>query len=251
MLRYVTQAFWSRPPIAGVSVPWNALAVSAAFGAGFFDARIWIVAAFAEALYLAARIASPGFRRSVDAASPGEDRDGPLASLGTPARQRHRELLEKIQRIERMYRLADGEELLLESNRHALNRMAAFHLQLLTTQRELVILGNAAEEREVRDSIATIERELATQPAESLQLSKEATLGLLRQRLENFTRRDASLAGISADLERIEAHVDVALEQASIQGHPVAISEHIELASQLFGAGGTAQQPGHTTQGKQ
>jgi hypothetical protein len=65
--------------------------------------------------------------------------------------------------------------------------------------------------------------------------SKEATLRLLRERLDNVQHRQTYLAEIDADLARIETQFDVALEEASLRGRPAAISANVELTSHLLG----------------
>jgi len=68
----------------------------------------------------------------------------------------------------------------------------------------------------------------------SLRESKEATLRILEQRLANLERREQTLAEIDSDLTRIEAQVDLALENAGMRGKSEAISANIDLVSQLL-----------------
>ncbi|HEV2987445.1 MAG TPA: hypothetical protein VG759_03315, partial [Candidatus Angelobacter sp.] len=82
-----------------------------------------------------------------------------------------------------------------------------------------------ALEKEVQDPAAS----------QSLRESKAATLSIIKQRLSNFRNRSRLLEEIDSDLTRIEAQVDLALENASIQGRPQTISTEIELASDLVG----------------
>jgi hypothetical protein len=63
-----------------------------------------------------------------------------------------------------------------------------------------------------------------------------ATLAILKERIVNVRRRQESLAEIESDLTRIEAQVDLMVENATIQGKPQTISTDIELATNLAGA---------------
>jgi hypothetical protein len=58
----------------------------------------------------------------------------------------------------------------------------------------------------------------------------------LKERLASFQRRQEALQEIASDLTRIEAQVDLMLDNASIQGKPQTISLDIELATNLAGS---------------
>jgi hypothetical protein len=70
----------------------------------------------------------------------------------------------------------------------------------------------------------------------ALRESGQATLGILKERLVNQPRREASLAEIDRDLVRIEAQADLMLDHAAIHGKPEIASTDIELATNLAGA---------------
>ena len=53
--------------------------------------------------------------------------------------------------------------------------------------------------------------------------------------MANMRRREDALEEIDSDLLRVEAQVDLVLENATIQGKPQTISTDIELASDLVG----------------
>ena len=120
-----------------------------------------------------------------------------------------------------------------DSNRDALQKLTWFFLNLLVAQRNLVI-APASDERELQKQIATAERELASANTGALRASREATVHLLRERLDNIQHRETSLAEIEADLARIETQFDFALEEASLRGRPAAISSNVELTSRLL-----------------
>jgi hypothetical protein len=67
----------------------------------------------------------------------------------------------------------------------------------------------------------------------ALQRSQEATLAILRRRLENLQNRDRILRENESDLARIEAQVELMRENAAIEGKPSSIETEIELASDL------------------
>ena len=59
----------------------------------------------------------------------------------------------------------------------------------------------------------------------------------MKKRLANIRRREQTLEEIDSDLTRVEAQVDLILENATMQSKPQTISTDIELASDLLGAG--------------
>src|SRR5262249_757291 len=54
------------------------------------------------------------------------------------------------------------------------------------------------------------------------------------KRAENFGRRQQSLDEIASDLARVEAQIDLVLENTTLQGKPQAASLNLELASQAL-----------------
>ena len=147
---------------------------------------------------------------------------------------KYRALEKKIADIERLYAVGDSDDLLLDSNVDALRKLMLTYLRLLAAQRALFTVGSA-DEKQVRAQIETIEKDLQkTGGSEVLRRSREATLSLLRQRLRNLGRREESLAEIASDLARIETQIDLALEEATLQGKPAAVSAHLEFVSHLF-----------------
>jgi hypothetical protein len=240
-MRYLWHAFFARPDVPLLRWPFNALAVAAAAVAGWWDPAIWAVAGAGEFLYLLTMASNPGFQRWIDErrveslrGDTEESRYRLLSKVGGAARQRYKRLEEKRARLETLYRDHQSEDLFFEGNRDALQKLTWLFLNLLVAQRNLVV-GPSSDERELKQQIATVERELASAPSEAVRHSKEATLRLLRGRLDNVQHRETSLAEIEADLARIEAQFDVALEEASLRGRPTAISANIEFTSQLLG----------------
>jgi hypothetical protein len=128
-----------------------------------------------------------------------------------------------------------SDDLFLDSNQEALQKLTWLFLNLLVAQRNLIV-APASDERGLQKQITAIERELDTIPAgsEALRESKSATLRLLRERLDNIQHRTSSLAEIDADLHRIETQFDFVLEEATLRGRPMAISANVGLTSHLL-----------------
>lgn len=242
-MRYLWHAFFARPDIPLLRLPWNAMGVAAAGIAGFVlgDPNIWAVTAAGEFIYLFTLASNAGFQRSIDEQRVVEERgdtdDARHAlkkELGGAARRRYEKLEEKRLRLEKLYRDAKSDDLFLDANLDALKRLTWLFLRLLVAQRNLIVAPKS-DERELLKQIEQCERELASAPSTTARTSKEATLRLLRERLGNIQHRDTSMAEVEADLARIETQFDFALEEATLRGQPAAISANVELTSHLLG----------------
>ena len=239
-MRYLYRAFFARPDIPLLRLPWNALGVVAAGIAGFWDPAIWAVAGAGEFMYLLTLASNPGFQRHIDDSRTEElrgDTEDSRASLikkiGGAARQRYVKLEEKRRRLEVLYRETAGDDLFFENNRDAMQRLTWLYLNLLVAQRNIVI-SPQADGRDLQRQIAAYERELAAAPTAAVRSSQQATIRLLRERFDNIQHRETSLAEIDADLTRIETQLEYALEEASLRGRPNAISANVELTSRLL-----------------
>lgn len=242
MFRYVKEAFWARPALAGLGrIPWNALAVAGTALLGFGEPAIWLAGAGLEAIYLYTLTSNGRFRKWVDAThlpAATVDTDTPLRQrnlLDSASRSRLEALEEKRLRIGTLYRDSSEDDFLFDSNRDALEQLSGIFLKLLVARKNLVEHGSSTSEQELTARIAAVERELAGGKAsESLRESREATLVILRQRLRNLHRREETLAEMESDLTRIEAQFDLAVEDATLKGRPAAISANIDLVSHLL-----------------
>jgi hypothetical protein len=243
MLRYLNEAFWVRPQLAGLGrVPWNALLVAGAVLLGFGEHAIWLGAAGAETLYLYALATNGRFQNWVDAKDlerihAGDDDSSKKLVANLPDAQRRRlaEIEEKCTKIEKVYRESQNEDYLYESNRDALQKLTTMFARLLVAQRNMQILDVTSRESDLRNQIAAIETELASKSmSDALRDSKKATQAILKQRFRNLQRRNESLAEIDSDLTRIEQQIDLAVEDASLKGRPAAISANIDLVSHLL-----------------
>jgi hypothetical protein len=242
-VRYLWHAFFARPDIPLLRLPWNAMGVIAAGIAGFVtgDPNIWAVTAAGEFIYLFTLASNEGFQRTIDERRVVEARGDTEAvrrtlksELGGAARRRYEKLEEKRVRLEKLYRDAKSDDLFIDANLDALKRLTWLFLNLLVADRNLKVAPKA-DEYELRRQIERCEREVASASSDTLRTSKEATLRLLRERLNNIEHRHRSMTEVEADLSRIETQFDFALEEATLRGQPAAISANVELTSHLLG----------------
>lgn len=248
-MRYLWHAFFARPDLPLLRLPWNAMAVVAAGVAGFWDPAIWGVAFAGEMIYLFTLASNAGFQKWIDDRRTRElQGDTPEArralqlKLGGAARQRYRRLVEKWERLEALYAQHQSDDPYADSNREALRRLSWLYLRLLDAQRSLTA-APPSDERDLRRQIAAVEADLASPASESVRTAKEATLRLLRERVDNIADRATSLTEIEADLTRIEAQFDFALEEAALRGRPSAISSNVALTSHLLTNIGSETEP--------
>jgi len=242
MFRYLKEAFWARPDLGGLGrVPWNALIVAGAVILGFGEHSVWIGALGLETLYLYALATNARFQHWVDAkdleklrSTDDTARKSLLQNLAPNARSRVNALEQKIGKIEELYHESQADEFLFDSNRDALHKLASMYLRLLIAQRNITTMGTEANEKAMQAQIEQLRKDCAGDIPAALRESKQATLNILTARLTNLRRRSESLAEIESDLTRIEAQIDLALEDASLKGKPTAISGNIDLVSNLL-----------------
>ncbi|HEX6099304.1 MAG TPA: hypothetical protein VF432_23520 [Thermoanaerobaculia bacterium] len=239
-MRYLWHAFFARPDIPLLRLPWNALGVVAAGIAGWWDPNIWAVAGAGEFIYLFTMASNPGFqswikdRRTQQVHGDTEEaRQRLLSRVGGAARQRYTKLEQKRAKLDALYRDPSNDDLFTESNRDALRRLTWLYLNLLVAQRNMVVAPQS-DERDLQKQIRAYEGELSRAPSDAARASHEATIRLLRERLDNIQHKEVTLAEIDADLARIETQFDFALEEATLRGRPVAISANVELTSRLL-----------------
>ena len=240
-MRYLWHAFFAKPDIPLLRLPWNALGVIAAGIAGFWDPTIWAVAGAGEFIYLFTMASNGGFQQEIDTRKlvalredTEEARKRLLGKLGGAARQRYVKLEEKRRKLEALHRDTKSDDLFAESNFDALQKLTWYYLNLLVAQRNLIV-APASDARDLQKQIAAYEREIVQAPSAAAKASHQATIALLRERLDNITHKETSLAEIDADLARIETQLDFALEEATLRGRPTAISANVELTSRLLG----------------
>ncbi len=244
MLRYVKEAFWARAQVPLVGpLPFNALAV---LGVGILGCAVhplWLIGVGLETAYLFALATHPRFQRVVAAReleragkSDEQIRREQLAQLTADERARWERLEAKIERIAVLYSTNESDNLLLDSSLEAVRGLGALQLRLLVAERNLQAANQQTDEKMLAGQIAALERELASgaELSASLRESKQATLELTRKRLLNARRRAESLIEIQSDLTRIEAQVDLALEDAGLQGKPAVATANLNLLNRIL-----------------
>ncbi len=246
MWRYIKSAF-----LVGVDVPHlgriplNVLATAGFAILGVAEPAFWFVGLATEAAFVTTLAFNPRFQKYVQgqqlqlARDDDDSRRRQLIQLLEPD-QRHRlsALDEKCARILEVHRSQQAEDYVVDSNDEALKRLEWNYLKLLVARHHLLKSSTEDSEQGIQAKVNGLESDLRdmNQPV-SLRESKSATVSILKKRLANIQRRQETLQEIDSDCLRIEAQVDLVLENATMQGKPQTISSDIELASDLLGAG--------------
>ncbi|HYL05912.1 MAG TPA: hypothetical protein VE075_07720 [Thermoanaerobaculia bacterium] len=246
MLDYLKAAFWIGVPVPGLGqVPVNVLLVAGCAILGFANPGFWFLAAAAEAALLTILATNPRFQRVVDArrlsAVAGEaelHRQELVRRLDPAARKRLAALDDKCARVLQVQQEAQAPEIGLESSRDALSRLRWIYLKLLVARFHLEASREQVKEDDLKRQQADLDRSLAAPGmTAALRESQSATRKILEQRLENLDRCQQTLKQVDADLGRIEAQVDLALENANLRGGGAVVSANLELASQILDDG--------------
>lgn len=246
MWRYLKAAFLVGVDVPALGrVPINILA-AAGFGIlGFGHPGFWFLGLAAEAAIVPTLAFNKRFQNVVDAQDrrlSTDNSDAKRASLIQllPAdyKKRLTDLQRKCGKVLEVYRNAQAEEFLIETNQHALENLSWVYLKLLIARYHLLTAGTEDTADSLLKKIATIEKELRD-PDETpaLRQSKSATLDILKRRVANIQRREQSLEEVESDLTRVESQVDLILDNAAMQGKPQTISSDLELASDLVSGG--------------
>lgn len=243
MFEYLKKAFWAGPTVPGLGrLPLNALATLGFTILGLGHPAFWLLGAGLEAAYLAGVASHPRFQRLVDAqrrsqaaSQSQEDRQELIRKLDPAARERLSRMEVKRERILRLAREAGLGAFDLESQRDALDRILSIYFKLLIGRHNLEASRTHAAEADLQRKIDELEGSLTAGGASSsLRESQAATLKILRQRLENLGRFEQTLQQIDSDLARMEAQVDLALENAGLRGGGAAVTANLELAGQIL-----------------
>ena len=246
MWRYLKAAF-----LVGVEVPAlgrlpvNALAAAGFFILGFGHPGFWFLGMAAEAAIVPALAFNKRFQKVVDSeefqAATGDSqakRNSLVQLLPSDYRRRLSDLECKCNKVIEVYRNAQAEDYLIDTNRHALQNLKWVYLKLLIARYHLLTAGTEDTPEALAKRIDTLQSELKdTQDTPALRQSRAATLDILRRRLANVQRREQSVEEVESDLTRVESQVDLILDNAAMQGQPQTIASDIELASDLVGGG--------------
>jgi len=243
---YIKAAF-----LVGVDVPQlGRIPVNVLLTAGFVilgvaQPAFWLAGLAVEASLVTTLAFNPRFQKYVQgqqlqvAKDDDEVRRLQLIQLLEPeARRKLSALGLKCNRNIDVYRSQQAEGYIIDTNREALNRLEWNYLKLLVARHHLVSGDSNESEQSMQQKVKELEADLRNpnQP-DALRDSKSATVAILKQRLANIQRRSETLQEIDSDCTRVEAQVDLVLENATMQSKPQTISSDIELASDLLGAG--------------
>lgn len=243
MGKYLRAAFFIAPPMPGMgNVPINVIAVAALIGLGFIHPLWWWIGAVLETIFLVSLATNPRFQHLADAMRKTALRDGSPKRRQAlyqqlPQAYRYRlDLLEKkCTRILDAYRTVAADDLLLDANRTALDKFRWTFLRLLAARAYLNATAGQATMQDLDNSVAALEQELSEADlSETLRASKQTTLELTRKRRENMRQRLQTMDEIGSDLARIEAQIDLALENVLMQGQPQVITLHLDLATRML-----------------
>lgn len=247
MWRYIKSAFLVSVDVPALGrVPVNVLLAAGFVILGFAQPAFWFLGAGIEATIVSALAFNPRFQKYVEAQhlqlakdDAGSKRLSLVQLLSPEAKRRVSDLAAKCNSVLDVYRTQQSEDYVIDSNREALESLQWVYLKLLVAQYHLLSPANNETEKSLEAKIRALEADLANNKdeSESLRQSRTATLAILKKRLVNMRRKEQSLEEIDSDLTRIEAQIDLILENATMQGKPQTISTDIELASDLLGAG--------------
>ena len=242
MFRYLKSAFLVSVDVPSLGrVPVNVLLASGFVILGFAQPAFWFLGAAVEATLVTALAFNPRFQKYVEAQhlqlakdDAGSKRQSLIQLLSPEAKRRVNALSAKCQQVLEVYRTQQVEDFVIDSNHDALDSLQWVYLKLLVAQYHLLSPTNNETEQSLEAKIRGIETDLNDKDeTESLRQSKTATLAILKKRLVNMRRKEQSLEEIDSDLTRIEAQIDLILENATMQGKPQTISADLELASDL------------------
>lgn len=242
MLRYLKAAFLVGVDVPGLGrLPVNAVGAAAIGILGFAEPALWLLGLGVETAVLFALTTNQRFRRVVDSLEvkstehdAEQKRRELIVALPPESQRRLLELARTCARVTEMNQQTD--EFIVETNRDALQRLEWVYLKLLVARNNLSVLPPGGSAGELAQKIAALEDGLRSPTLkDSLRQSKVATIAILKERIINIERRRETLDQIDSDLARIEAQVQLLLENATIQDKPGAFSTDIELASNLAG----------------
>jgi len=244
VFRYVKSAFLVPVNIPGLGgIPLNVLAAAGFCILGFVEPSLWLLGLGLETTFLVSLAFNPRFQKWVDATkqlSSGDDtvqkRMNLIRALAPSLRDRLNGLQAQCSKAMELYRSSDAEGYVVETAFQNLDSLGWLYLKLLVAKQNLGNSTGESEEslsRKISDLQKSLEEGTDT---EALHKSKTATLAILKKRLNVMRHKGQMLQEIDSDLMRLEAQVALAVENASVEGKPQAISTEIELASDLGGS---------------
>jgi hypothetical protein len=244
--RYLKAAFLVGVEVPALGrVPLNALAAAGFLILGFGHPGFWFLGLAAEAAIVTSLAFNKRFQKVVDAedrqlsSGDSQSKRYSLVKLLPPDYQSRLATLEvRCDKVLEVYRNAQAEEFLIDTNRDALENLKWVYLKLLIARYHLLTAGTDDTAESLEKKIASLQKEHQnSQETAALRQSRAATLDILNRRLANIQRRGQSLEEVESDLTRVESQVDLILDNAAMQGKPQTISTDIELASDLVSGG--------------
>ena len=246
MWRYLKAAFLVGMDVPALGrVPVNVLAAAGFLILGFGHPGFWFLGLAAEAAIVPALAFNKRFQKVVDAEDrqiSSDDseakRESLIQTLPADYKKRLADLQRKCGKVLEVYRNAQAEDFLIDTNREALENLKWVYLKLLIARYHLLTAGTDDTPDSLIKKINSLQEELGdTSETPALRQSKAATLDILKRRLANIERREQSLEEVESDLTRVESQVDLILDNAAMQGKPQTISTDLELASDLVSGG--------------
>jgi hypothetical protein len=244
--RYLKAAFFVGVDVPALGrVPLNALAAAGFLILGFGHPGFWFLGLAAEGAIVPALAFNKRFQKTVDAEdrqlSSGDSqtkRYSLVKQLPGDYQSRLAALEVRCDKVLAVYRNAQAEEFVIDTNRDALENLKWVYLKLLIARYHLLTAGTEDTPESLEKKVASLEGDLQdVHESPALRQSKAATLDILKRRLANIQRREQTLEEVESDLTRVESQVDLILDNAAMQGKPQTISTDIELASDLVGGG--------------
>ena len=246
MWRYLKAAFFVGVNVPALGrVPVNALLAAGFFILGFGHPGFWFLGLAAEAAIVPSLAFHKRFQNVVDAETrelssndSQAKRNSLVETLPTDYRKRLADLDRRCGKVLEVYRDAQAEEFLIDTNRDALENLKWVYLKLLVARYHLLTAGTDDTPDSLAKKIDVLQTEMRDgQESRALRQSQAATIDILKRRLANIQRREQSLEEVESDLTRVESQVDLILDNAAMQGKPQTISSDIELASDLVTGG--------------
>ena len=245
-LKYLKEAFYYKtniPPFGGLPV--NIIGLLGFVMLGFGHPGFWLLGLGAETAYLFGASTNQRFRRIVDAKGAVESEKSFVEQwqvlvnqLSPDKKFRLNGMEQKCELILSKHQEAKADEFFLETNREALRQLVWLYLKMLIAKTNLENLDRSGGESEIKRKIEALEQDMKNQTLSvATRESKTATLDILRKRLDNWERRETLSKEIDSDIHRIEEHLDLALENATMAGSPQAVSSNIDLYSKLLDEG--------------
>ena len=246
MWRYLKAAFLVGVDVPALGrVPVNALVAAGFLILGFGHPGFWLLGLAAEGAIVPALAFNKRFQNVVDAEqrqiSSGDShakRKSLVQLLPSADKSRLASLERKCDKVVEVYRNAQADDFVIDTNQQALENLKWLYLKLMIARFHLMTAGTDDTPEAVSQKIEALEANLKeNQDTPALRQSKTATLDILKRRLNNVHRREQSLEEIESDLTRVESQVDLILDNAAMQGKPQTISTDLELASDLVSGG--------------